>query len=146
MPNRRLSVSLKRGEALHVTRVAAGRDRLVYIITANQKLKYKLGRSRIAYIGTTKNGIDRVAQSAADWTDDVLGQRGVDSFDVRIVTCRPRQKVKTWVKLERAFLLVFREQYGQVPKCNTQGKNIIERDEFYYFAKSRLLRVLEDLS
>jgi hypothetical protein len=63
-----------------------------------------------------------------------------------VITCRPRQRVKTWVKLERALLLSFKELYGEVPKCNTQGKNIIEIDEFDYFRRDRLKRILEDLA
>lgn len=128
-----------------VTRVVVGEDKLVYVIVADKKIQYQKGRSRIVYIGTTKNGVTRVAQSAAQRTDAVLGLRGVESFEVRIVTCRPRQRVKTWIKLERALLLAFRERYGEVPSCNTQGKGISEADEFDYFTKSRLNRILEEL-
>jgi hypothetical protein len=98
------------------------------------------------YIGTTKNGANRVAQSAAYWAEPILRGHGVQNFEARIITCRPRQNVKSWVKLERGLLLVFRDTYGEVPKCNTQGKNIIETDEFRYFSRSRLKRVLEDLA
>jgi len=142
----RLHVSLKRREALTVTRVAAGKDKLVYVIVADKKIDYPNGRTKVVYIGTTRNGVARVAQSAANWTDAVLSLHGVESFTVRIITCRPRQRVKTWIKLERALLLAFREHYGEVPKCNTQGKGISETDEFEYFTKSRLGRILEDLA
>jgi hypothetical protein len=112
----RLHVSLKRKAAMTVTRVVVGEEKLVYVIVADKKMEYSTGRSRVVYIGTTKNGVARVAQSAANWTDKVLGQRGVEAFEVRIVTCRPRQRVKSWIKLERALLLAFRERYGEVPK------------------------------
>jgi hypothetical protein len=141
----RLHVSLQRKEALTVTRVAAGKDKLVYVIVADKKIDYPQERTRVVYIGTTKNGVERVAQSAANKTDEVLSLHGVESFTVRIITCRPRQRVKTWIKLERALLLAFRERYGSVPKCNIQGKGISEKDEFDYFTKSRLNRILEDL-
>jgi hypothetical protein len=55
-----------------VTRVAARHVKLVYVIVADKRLKYPRGRSGIVYIGTTRNGFSRVAQSAADWTDFIL--------------------------------------------------------------------------
>jgi hypothetical protein len=131
---------------MRVTRVAAGKAKLVYVIVADRKVRYPEGRSRIVYVGTTKNGVSRVAQSAASRTDDILARRGVHSFTVHVVTCRPRQKVKTWVKLERAFLLAFRDRFGAVPGCNSHGKKIRELDEFDYFARSKINRVIEDLS
>ena len=131
---------------MEISRISIGNEKLVYVILADTKLNYPGGRSRVAYIGTTKNGISRVANSVAERAPVVLRLRGVESFEVRIVTCRPRQRVKTWLKLERALLLSFRELYGEVPRCNTHGKNIVERDEFRYFARSRLNRILEDLA
>lgn len=140
---RRLGVSLKARPALHVTRVSLDNKKMVYVIVASKKLRYRHGtRSQIAYIGTTRNGASRMAQSAASLTDRVLRRHGVKSFDVRVITCHPRQGVKTWRKLERALLLVFRETYGRVPECNTQGKRIRELDEFKYFSKERLRKML----
>lgn len=130
---------------MRVSRVSLGGEKLVYVLVQDKKLSYPSGRSRVVYIGTTKSGANRVAQSAAYWAETILRGRGVRHFDARIITCRPRQRVKTWVKLERALLLVFKEIYGDVPKCNTQGKNITEVDEFRYFRKDRLRGILEDL-
>ena len=146
VPRRRLSVTLKRDPAIEVSRVSLGGQKLVYILVQDKKHKYKKGRSRVAYIGTTKNGANRVANSSAVRAGDILGSRGVRRFEARIITCRPRQNVKTWVKLERALLLTFREMYGEVPRCNSHGKKIKEFDEYRYFAKSRLKRILEDLA
>ena len=131
---------------MHVTRVAVGHSRLVYVIVADKRFQYGKARSKVAYIGTTQNGVSRVAQSAACWTDYVLGHRGVKAFEVRIVFCERRQNVKTWLKLEHALLIMFREVYGQVPTCNTQGKRMRETDEFRYFARTRIRRILEDLA
>lgn len=72
MANRRLTVSLSRKHAMMVTRMSLGKKKLVYVIQAQKPLKYPWGRSRIAYIGTTKKGIARFAQSAAAKADDVL--------------------------------------------------------------------------
>ena len=131
---------------MHVTRVAVGRAKLVYAIVADRKTEYTHGRSRVVYIGTTKNGISRVAQSAAYWTDTVLCQRGVRSFDVHLVTCPARQGVRIWNKLERAMLLTFREMFGEVPLCNTHGRRMRPTDEFRYFSRSGLRTIVEDLS
>jgi len=142
---RRLSLSLKRDEALRATRVSIGRSRLVYVLVADKRLEYPNGRSRIAYIGTTKKGVARIAQSVAFRADKILGLPGVRSFHARIITCKRRQRVSTWKKLERALLLVFREQRGKQPLCNSHGKRIKETDEFRYFAKSGVEHVLDEL-
>jgi hypothetical protein len=85
-------------------------------------------------------------KSAAAKAEAVLRQHGVKRFDVRIVTCRPRQAVKTWHKLERAMLLTFRELFGEVPELNTHGSGIRELDEFDYFSRSRVRSLIQDLS
>ncbi len=143
---KRLSISLKPKHAMLVTRVSIGKKKLVYTILVKNALKYPWGRSRIAYIGTTKKGVARIAQSVAARAQDVLSIYGVREFTVRIVTCSPKPGVKTWQKLERAFLLSFRHKYGALPKCNTQGSKMKQRDEFKYFTRRRLERVLEMLA
>ncbi|GFO81110.1 MAG: hypothetical protein A49_07370 [Methyloceanibacter sp.] len=143
---RRLPVVLQREHAMSVTRVSIGDQKLVYVALADKKLNYSNGRSLIAYIGTTKRGISRIASSVAARAESILGLHGVRRFDVRVVTCRTRQKVKSWCKLERALLLSFRLRYGEVPRCNTQGNRMKETDEFAYFARSRIARIVEDLS
>jgi len=146
MATRRASISLKREAALTAKRVFLGHEKLVYVLIADRKLDYPDGRSRIAYIGTTKLGGARIAQSVATRAEAILNLHGVTSFEARTVTCRPRQRVKMWRKLERALLLYFRELFGQVPRCNVHGKNFTETDEFDYFARNRLKTVIEDLS
>jgi hypothetical protein len=143
---RRIRVSLKRDEALRATRVTIGKDRLVYLLIADKRLKYKNGKSRIAYIGTTKKGVARIAQSVATRAEDILGLHGVRTFHARIVTCGPRQRVKTWAKLERGLLLCFRDRFGEVPRFNSQGKRMKVTDEFYYFAKRILINIVDELT
>ena len=140
---KRLTVSLKRGHAMQVTRVSIGKKRLVYVIVTKNPLKYPWGRSRIAYIGTTKKGMVRIAHSIANKSHEVLCLHGVRECFARIITCPPRPRVKTWVKLERALLIVFLHKYGALPKCNTQGKHTKARDEFAYFRRDRLEKLLE---
>ena len=146
MPIRRSPVSLKREAALIARRVILRDEKLVYVLVANKKLQYKTGRSSIAYIGTTKNGGARIAQSVATRAKRILSLHGVTEFQARTVSCKPRQRVKMWHKLERAMLICFKELYGEIPECNVQGKNFVEVDEFEYFSKVRVKRVLEDLS
>jgi hypothetical protein len=143
---RRLSVKVGRDEAMRVTRVSIRRERLCYVIVADKRQRYAKGRSAIVYIGTTTKGNGRLASAAAHRAPGILGLRGVRSFTVRVVSCQSRQHVKTWSKLERGLLLVFKEKYGEVPRCNSHGKAMKPRDEFEYFKRSRLLRIVEDLA
>jgi hypothetical protein len=142
---RRLNLSLKRDEALRATRVLVRNSHLVYVLVADKRLKYPDGRSRIAYIGTTKKGVARIAESVAVRAGDILGLPGVRSFHARIITCAPRRRVPTWKKLERALLLAFRKQFGGPPRCNIHGKRMKETDEFLYFAESGVKHVLNEL-
>jgi hypothetical protein len=144
MPNR-LRISLKKEPAMTVSRVATGNLKLVYVICANFKIAYLRGRTPVVYIGTTENGVSRIATSAAYRAEQVFSMHGISSFDVRVVTCTPRQRVKSWRKLERALLLGFRIKYGEVPKCNVQGKGMRLTDEFDYFARARIRSILADL-
>ena len=142
---RRLKLSLKRDEALRATRVSIGKNRLVYVLVADKRLKYAKGKSRIAYVGTTTKGVARIAKSVAFRAYDILELHGVRSFGARIITCKRRQNVSTWRKLERALLLVFREQLGGPPYCNSHGSRMKETDEFRYFSKSGVRLVLDEL-
>jgi hypothetical protein len=143
---KRLTIREYKESAITVQRVSTKAQKLVYIMSADKKWKYKDGRSRIVYIGTTKRGISRMAASVATRAHDILGLHGVEAFTVHVITCKPRQHVKTWHKLERALILTFRELYGEVPECNSHGKKMKLVDEYDLFSKSRLRTVLEDLS
>ncbi|MBI2898704.1 MAG: hypothetical protein HYY17_00820 [Planctomycetes bacterium] len=131
--------------ALEVWRTSIGQNRLVYLLLADKRLKYLHGRSHVAYIGTTKKGVARIAASAAYRAEEILGMHGVRRCTARVVTVKRRQNVKTWVKLESALLLVFRREYGHVPICNTAGKRRRETDELRFFDRDRLVGILKDL-
>lgn len=144
--SRRLTIRPIREVAMTVTRASIAKDRVCYMIVADKKQKYKMGRSRVVYIGTTRAGVRRLASSAARRAPKILGLRGVRSFAVHVVSCRRRPGIKTWLMLERALLLVFREIHGTVPSVNRQGNGIKPHNEFRCFRKSRLKRILEDVS
>jgi hypothetical protein len=147
MSTRRLQVSLKTAPAMTVRRVALEHERLVYVICADRKLRYTNGLySHIAYIGTTKKGLARVAGSAAYRAEDILWSHGVQSFDIRLVTCRGRNGIRSWCRLERAMIIAFREMFGEIPLCNTQGSGFEEDREFVTFRRSRIDQVIRDLS
>jgi len=130
-----------------VRRVALEHDRLVYVICADRKLRYANGKfSQIAYIGTTKNGLSRLSSSAAQRAADVLWSHGVQSFDIRLVTCLGRKGLKSWRRLERAMIIAFRDMFGVVPLCNKQGIWFEEDSEFRTFNRSRIEQVIRDLS
>ncbi len=131
---------------MYLTRVTVDVDRLVYVFLADKKFRYENGQSRIVYVGTTKRGARRMAASAAQRSDEILGLRGVEAFDVRVVTCKPRQSIRTWHKLERALLLAFRERFGDVPVCNGTGHRMKEGDEFDHFSRSRVEDIIDELS
>lgn len=146
MPKKRVKPKLRPGEALRATRVFLNDSKLVYVILADKKLNYPNGKSRIAYIGTTKNGQARVAASAAERGERVLRLHGVREFTVRILTARPRQHVKIWHKLEHALLWSFKERFGRVPQCNSPKRTKREGTSFSYFTKKIVADRIEDLS
>jgi hypothetical protein len=129
-----------------VNRVAIGNQRLVYAICADKKIAYEYGRTPIVYLGTTEKGVDRIARSAAYRSPAVLGMHGVKSFDVRVITCGPRQGINSWKMLERALILEFRAEFGEIPKCNSHGKRMRETREFQVFSRDRIRQVIRDLT
>src|SRR5688572_14888607 len=97
----KLTVKSSSSPAVTITREAVKSDKLVYIAVANKPLRYLHGRSRIAYIGTTKTGAHRMAASAAAKAQEMLDLHGVKQLEFYTVTCKSRQNVQTWRKLER---------------------------------------------
>lgn len=63
---RTLKVRPPKQALLTLTRSRQWTDKMVYILVANKSHKYRNGRSRIFYIGTTKKGADRPAASAVN--------------------------------------------------------------------------------
>ena len=128
--------------AVTITREAVKSDKLVYFAVANKPWSYPNGKSRIVYIGTTQNGAHRMAASAAMKAGDMLDLHGVKQLEFFAITCKSRQNVKTWRKLERALILTFKYLYGEAPECNVQGKNMKWTDELKYFTRNRLESVI----
>ena len=129
--------------AASVTRDCLRDKKLVYFILADRKLKYRKGRSRIAYIGTTRKGMSRVLSSLAYRAKKILRERGVRECHVKLVACAEWPGIETWRILERELLVGFRRLFGEVPLCNKHGKGIKCPN---FFTKARVRRVIEDLS
>lgn len=143
---KRLTVRSTKSPAVSITREAVKSDKLVYIAVANSFFSYIHAKSRIVYIGTTKNGAHRMAASAAAKAMEMLDLHGVKRLDFFAITCQSRQNVESWRKLERGLLLTFKHMYGEIPECNNQGKNMKWTDELKYFSRARLESVISEYS
>ena len=141
-----LTIQTTKVPALTITRPATKAKELVYIALANKKIKYQNGDSKIVYIGTTKNGADRIAASAAQKAKQMLGLFGVTHLEFFVVTSSAMEGVKTWHKLERGLLLAFRDKFGEPPKCNIVGKKMKWTDELNYFTQTILNSVVDKYS
>ena len=142
---KRLSLKYRKQPALVINRTAFKDTKLVYVARANKKLKYELGASRIAYIGTTKKGAPRIAISAVWKGADLLFEHGVKHLELTVVVSTRRQNVDTWRKLERALIIRFRETYGSPPRGNSQGRKMRWKDELTYFSQRRLDTIIKEL-
>lgn len=125
-----------------VTSEVLAREKAVYFHVANKPIRYSHGRSRVVYIGTTEKGIRRIMGSIAERLDDEFNIHGVSSIEVHEIGCTPRQRVRTWRKLERASLIIFREMYGEVPWLNKHGESMEETDEFEYFNSEQVRKFI----
>ena len=134
-----MRVSVSHKPAMTVYRRALKHRKLVYVLAARKALKYKDGRSRILYIGTTRRGISRIASSVAHRSKKILNTRGIREIDVHVVSCERRSGLKSWEFLERALVAHFRSRYWQVPLCNTQLKNRRATEQLERLFKPRAL-------
>lgn len=116
---RSLKTKISNTPLLTLTRSRQWIDKMVYILVANRSFKYKNGRSRILYIGTTKKGGNRPAASAVNKASEAFYKlHGITTIHVYIVTCAPRKAIPTWKRLESALLDAFRGRYFELPKYN----------------------------
>jgi hypothetical protein len=142
---KKLVVKYHKQPAVVINRIAFKATKLVYVARANKKIKYPLGGSRIAYIGTTKKGARRIASSAVWKGSDLLFEYGVKHLELNVVVCGKHQGVETWKKLERALIIRFRERYGTIPRGNNVGMKTRWHDELRYFSQDRLDKIIEEL-
>lgn len=139
----KLRPRLLKGIAMYVSRIAIKADRIVYFIITRKSNRYRWGKSRITYIGTSKRGMTRIATSAANKADELLNWHGVRYFEMLVATCEGKQSVTTWKIFESALLLRFRERHGEVPWLNAKGKKMKETDQFRYFSRKALDAILD---
>ena len=141
-----LTVQTSNRPAVTITRTATKANELVYVAVANKTISYPGGKSRIVYIGTTKNGAQRIAASAAAKAGQMLGLHGVKHLEFFVITSSAMNGVKTWHKLERGLLLAFKAKFGRPPSCNIVGKKMRWTDELTYFTRGRLDGLIDQYS
>jgi hypothetical protein len=143
---KRLKIKFRLEPVMSISRRAFREKKHVYLARANKRHKYKWGKSRIVYIGSTKVGAARIASSAVWKGADLLFDHGVKLLELHVVSCGKIQNLETWKKLETALLIKFREAFGEVPRANDKGKLMHWKDEKKYFADRRLQAVIEAFS
>ena len=114
-------------------------QKLVYILVANRPIKYENDYSRIVYIGTTEQGIKRIAGSASKRVKEAYEKlRGVKRIDAYVVWTKARagpdtfRGKGTWHVLETALLLKFKKKYGEKSRLNAVEKNFGNRQEYAF--------------
>lgn len=118
---RALQIKCSKKPLLTVVRSKHWTRKMVYVLLANKAYKYKNGKSRIIYIGTTAQGAGRPATSAVDKASEAFADlHGVKTIEVHIVTCGRRKATRSWEELESALLHTFRNLYFELPKYNKQ--------------------------
>jgi hypothetical protein len=143
MARRKLSARLHRAEVLVVDRSAIKSKHLVYLLVADKPQRYPWKKSPILYVGTTANGVARIAGSAAHRAEDIFAQYGTRRFVVRVVTCERRAGMPTWKVLEKDLLRRFKAHHGEVPLLN-EWKNLNPHHLSGYFSERKLDKILKN--
>jgi hypothetical protein len=131
--------------AMTVHRRILARHRIVYLLVGKKTFRYKGGRSRIAYIGTSKKGASRIASSAAHRADEFFSKWGSRQMEVFIASCSARPGLKSWTHLEHALLARFLQLYRELPFCNRNGYKLDAKLQkmFKYKSLDRVLMPFE---
>ena len=152
MKGRRISVRVDvSAPTLQISKLRYwSRKNVVYILRANKPVRSpdnpELKKSRIVYIGESKQGAKRSANSLVAMSNRVFGeQRGVKQIDAHVLTFHGRQGLVARKLLEGYLLKVFEELYGDLPYCNRRGTSLIARKN-PHFRRPRLVSILEKLS
>jgi hypothetical protein len=139
MKGKSMKVHLASKPAMTVYRRILTKDRIVYLLVGKKPFRYRGGKSRIAYIGTSKRGVKRVASSAAHRADEVFSKWGSREMDVFIASSEAKPGLKSWKYLERALLAHFLARYQELPFCNKHGKKYKFDEKLQRFFKYRKL-------
>lgn len=123
------------------------RDRIVYLLTVPKPIRYRSGRTRIVYIGTTRRGVSRIAASVAARATDAFDGDGRHRVEVYVLACTPTPGLDSWRLLERALISEFRARHHDLPACNAQGKSFRWNDQLQrYFRRDRIRKLLESFA
>lgn len=112
----------------------------VYILVADED--YKKNLSRIVYIGMTKGGAKRIAESAANHITGAI-DNDILKLEAFAYTVNKEDKEKKSLPalLEAALLARHRERFGALPALNRRGGSSDEADN--YFTKPALDKILD---
>jgi hypothetical protein len=142
MSRKKLSARLHGAEVLVVDRAAIKAMHLVYLLVADKPQRYPWRKSPILYVGTTANGVGRIAGSAAHRAEDIFAQYGTRRFVARVVTCQRRAGMPTWKVLEKDLIRRFKAHHGEVPLLN-EWKNLNPHHLSGYFSERKLDKILK---
>ena len=134
---------LKSYLAIEFTRAKYGKDKIVYLLTVNRPHRYSRGSSHIVYIGTSKNGVSRVAASSASKGRTYLESHGIKKLSAYVVPVPLKPNVRMWEELESALLLAFLREYGDKPEANKQLPRGSSQKIFKYFKERDVLQILK---
>lgn len=129
--------------ALVMNRNILKKEQIVYVLIVNKRLNYKNKQSRIIYIGSTKKGSSRVAESIASKGEDALKNHGITKVEAYIFECKAIENKMHWKELETALILKFREIYGEAPKHNIKNAKSKISNQFQHFTNHRLETILK---
>lgn len=139
-----LRVRASKESVLTIDHSRMWKERLVYILVANKRFKYRSGRrTHILYIGTTGKGAKRPATSAVAKAMATFSEvRGVKQIGVYLLNTASRRNVRSWQKLESALLAVFCQRYYELPKENKKRGEYVNEEDIRYFRRENLLKIL----
>ena len=137
-----MNAKLHDSKVIVVDKSAVRRKHLVYLLVSERAAKYAYGRPHVVYIGETAKGVSRIAKSVAFRAKQIFGMYGNRRLEVRVVSCPRRPGLSMWKILERDLLKCFKGLYGELPKCNTQGKKLNPNNLSGYFNAKKLNSIL----
>jgi hypothetical protein len=140
MPSRRYRICQSSDPVLTVNVDADLYDGGVYILVADED--YKKSLSRIVYIGMTKGGAKRIAESAANHITGAI-DNDILKLEAYAYTMNKEEKEKKSLPaiLEAALLARHKERFGALPALNRRGGSADEAD--VYFTTQALDKILD---
>lgn len=140
MPSRRYRICQTDEPVLTVNVDADLYDGGVYILVADEKYKKKL--SRILYIGMTRGGAKRIAESAANHITGAIDNDILRIEAFAYTVNREEDETESLpAMLEAALLARHKQRFGSLPALNRRGGLGTQSDA--YFTRQALDKILD---